>query len=292
MGYVIHLVTQIGIFIILALSYAFVLGLARLFSMAHVSAYAIGAYTTALLSVKYQLGFTECLLLSAFNSSLLAFAMAAISLKLSDEYFAIGTMAFSALVSALLVNMKSVTNGVLGIAGIPSPRFADISVSNPESFCVLVLFVCLITTLILRLVYDSPFVRSLKAQAESDIVALSMGRDTKRLRTMSLAIGSATAGVAGCLFAYFLKYIDPSSFSLTEMIFVLTIVIIGRPGSFHGAVLATVFLVLLPESLRFIDFLQRYPGILGPIRQLLYAIILFGVVFSLRNQLFPKRRSI
>lgn len=292
MGYVIHLVTQIGIFLILALSYNFILGLGRLFSLAHVSAYAIGAYTTAILGTYHGYGFFTCLILSVITSCLLSFLMAAISLKLTEEYFAIGTLAFSALISALLINWKSLTNGVLGIAGILSPVVFGHEVLSPTNFCLLVLSVCLVVTLFLRVIHDSPFARSMRAQAEADLVALAMGRNTTRLRTISLVIGSGTAGVAGTLFAYFLKYIDPSSFTLTEMVFILTIVIVGRPGSFPGAALSTIFLVLMPESLRFFDILQRVPGILGPLRQLMYAVILFSVVFLFRHKMFPQKRTI
>ena len=292
MGYVIHLVTQIGIFVILALSYNFILGLGRLFSLAHVAAYAIGAYTTAILGTWHGYGFFTCALLSVLTSCVLSFLMAAISLKLTEEYFAIGTLAFSALVSALLINWKSLTNGVLGIAGIPSPTVFGHEIVKPEEFCLLVLAVCEVVTVVLRTVYDSPFVRSVRAQAESDIIALSMGRNTTGLRTITLVIGSGAAGVAGTLFAYFLKYIDPSSFTLTEMVFILTIVIVGRPGSFVGVVLSTVFLVLMPESLRFLDIVQRVPGILGPLRQLMYALVLFGVVFAFRHRMFPLKRKV
>ncbi len=291
-GYYIHLATQIGIFVILAISYNFILGLGRLFNLAHVSAYAIGAYTTAILGTYHGYGFFTCVVLSVLTSSILSFLMAAISLKLTEEYFAIGTMAFSALVSALLINWKSLTNGVLGIAGIPSPVIFGHEIVKPEEFCLLVLAVCLVVTMLLRLIYDSPFTLSIRAQAESDIIALSMGRNTTGLRTVALVIGSGAAGVAGTLFACFLKYIDPSSFTLTEMVFILTIVIVGSPGSFHGAALASIFLVLMPESLRFIDILQRVPGLLGPLRQLMYAGILFAVVYFFRNRLFPVKRKV
>jgi branched-chain amino acid transport system permease protein len=106
---------------------------------------------------------------------------------------------------------------------------------------------------------------------------------------MSFLISSASAGLAGSFFAYYLSYIDPSSFSLTEMIFVLTIVVVGRPGSLWGATWAVLFLVLLPEPLRFIDINSAY---LGPARQFMQAAIMFGVVFLNRRVLFPPKREV
>ena len=91
------------------------------------------------------------------------------------------------------------------------------------------------------------------------------------------------------MFAYYINYIDPSSFSLNEMVFVLSIVIVGKPGSFWGVCLATVFLVLLPEPLRQLEIPSSY---LGPMRQLLHSLILFAVLFWKRETLFPKERTV
>jgi branched-chain amino acid transport system permease protein len=106
---------------------------------------------------------------------------------------------------------------------------------------------------------------------------------------MSFLFSSATSGLAGSFFAYYLNYIDPSSFALAEMVFILTIVVVGRPGSLWGVSLGTVFLVLLPEPLRFIDINSAY---LGPARQLLQALILFAVVYVNRRSLFPPQREV
>ena len=117
----------------------------------------------------------------------------------------------------------------------------------------------------------------------------ALGKNAVALRTAGFVISSLFAGLAGSLFAYYINYIDPSSFSLTEMVFVLTIVIVGRPGSFWGCIVASFFLVLLPEPLRFLEIPS---SILGPMRQLLYALILFTSVYINRGRLFPERREI
>ena len=108
-------------------------------------------------------------------------------------------------------------------------------------------------------------------------------------RNLSFLTASAFAGLSGSLFAYYINYIDPSSFSLTEMVFVLTIVVVGKPGSFWGCMAGAAFLVLLPEPLR---FTPMPASILGPLRQLLYAVILFLVVYVNRARLFPTERKI
>jgi len=127
----------------------------------------------------------------------------------------------------------------------------------------------------------SPCGRCLRALAEYDRAAAA--------RNIAFLLSSSAAGLAGSFFAYYLNYIDPSSFSLSEMVFLLTIVIVGRPGSFFGVMLSTAFLVLLPEPLR---FLNLDSATLGPMRQLLYALILFAIVWWKRKSIFPEQREV
>ena len=289
MEYLIHLAILCGIYLILAQSFNLPFGVGRQFNLAHIAACAIGAYTTALLSTDGGLSFPLCLLSSIVVSGLFALLIGAIAARLEDDYFAIGTVAFSAVVSALLVNWKSVTHGVLGISGIPRPVIAGIEFESNARFLLLVLVLVTIVQVGMWLLFRSSWARGLRALAEYEEAALALGRNTGQIRNISFVLASALAGVAGSLLAVYINYIDPSSFTLTEMIFVLTIVVVGRPGSFGGVTAATIFLVLLPEPLR---FLEIGPAVLGPMRQLLYASILFGVVFLNRSRLFPLERRI
>lgn len=287
--YTIHLYILIGIYLILAQSLNLPFGVGLLFNLAHIAAYAIGAYTTALFATELQIGVVRCLLASALFSGLFSLIIGAISLRLSQDYFAIGTLAFSALVSALLINWKSLTRGVLGIPGIPRPEIMGIDFYNSTNFLALTYLVALISLILLYILFRNSFTRKLKCQAEYEQAALALGIDTRLIRVMSFFVASALAGMAGGLFAYYIQYIDPSSFALNEMIFVLTIVVVGRPGSFWGVIGAAVFLVLLPEPLRFVEM---PPSILGPLRQALHALILFFVVYVNRGKLFPVQRTV
>ena len=222
-------------------------------------------------------------------SAFFALLVGAISLRLSEDYFAIGSLAFSAVVSALLVNWKSLTRGVLGIPGIPRPELWQIDFYENKNFLFLAGILALISEVIVWLIFKSRLARSLKALSENEYSGAAIGKDRKGVRNTGFALSAMFAGLAGCLFAYYINYIDPSSFMLTEMVFVLSIVIVGKPGSFWGVNLATVFLVLLPEPLRWVNI---PPSILGPMRQMLYALILFGVVFWRRKVLFPIERRV
>ena len=287
--YCIHLAILIALYLMLAQSLNLTFGLGQLFNLAHIASYAVGAYATALLSTDggYSLG--VCVLTSIVLSGLFATLLGAIALRLSSDYFAIGTLAFSSVISALLVNWRSLTHGVLGVPGIPRPELFGIDFNQNINFLILIGICAILTQALFLVLYLSPFGRSLRALAEFERAAASLGKNTALIRNIAFCISSACAGLAGSFFAYYLNYIDPSSFGIGEMVFVLTIVIVGRPGSFWGVIAATFFLVLLPEPLRFLDISSAY---LGPMRQLLHAVILFLVVWWKRDTIFPRRRQV
>lgn len=286
--YVVHLLILIGIYVLLAQSLNVTFGLGQLFNLAHVAAYGIGAYTTALLATDWGAGMVLCMTASVLISGVLSLALGLIAMRLTADYFAIATIACAAIVSSLFINWKSLTRGVLGIPGIPRPELGFDMYDN-YNFLWLTWSVVLGGQVLLYIVQRGRFGRSLRAIAEHEKAALAVGRNAVSIRNVAFVLSSAAAGLSGSLFAYYLNYIDPSSFTLTEMIFVLTIVVVGRPGSFYGIIAASFFLVLLPEPLRFIDLPSQY---LGPLRQLLHACILFGVVWVKRTALFPSQRRV
>jgi branched-chain amino acid transport system permease protein len=289
MEYGIHLCILVCICLILAQSFNITLGLGRLLNLAHVAGYAIGAYVTAIGTTTGDLGLFTAIIASSFTSGLLSLLLGAIALRLSDDYFAIGTLAFSSIVTALLINCKSVTNGVLGISGIPRPKIAHFELLNNSSFLLLVFTITFVCLAIIYILLNGPFGRALRAQGENRSALLALGRDVRLMNTTAFFISSSFAGLAGSLYAYYMNYVDPSSFSFSEMTLLLTIVIVGSPGSFWGCIASTIFLVCIPEPLRFLD-IPSY--LVGPMRQLLQSVILVLVVWLNRNRLFSLIREV
>lgn len=289
MEYIVHLLIIVCIYLILAQSFNLNFGLGSLFNLAHVAAYAIGAYTTALLTTDHEVSFFPSALASILLAGSFSFSLGAIALKLESDYFAIGTLAFNSVISALLINWQSLTRGVLGISGIPRPIIFGHEFSDNVDFLYLSIAAAVLVNAVLWCVFRGRFARSLRGLAEFPFAAAALGKNVTWHKSISFFIASAAAGLAGSLFAYYISYIDPSSFALNEMIFILTIVTVGRPGSFWGCIAACIFLVLLPEPLRFVDLPS---SILGPMRQLLYAVILLSVVFLNRARIFPVQRKI
>ena len=158
--YLFHEAILICIYGILAQSFNVTFGAGRVFNLAHGASFALGAYATALLSTDYLphvQSFTNflnsvaattlfdvdtmtvilCLILSMAVTTIMALLLGAISLRLSTDYFAIGTLAYSAIISALLTNWKSLTRGVLGIPGIPRPSFLGYETQENANFLIL-----------------------------------------------------------------------------------------------------------------------------------------------------------
>lgn len=289
MDYYIHILIIVCIYQMFAQSFNLTFGLGSLFNLSHVASFAIGAYAVALLSTDLQYGFFVCILASILISGLFAFLVELISYRLKEDYFAVGTLAFSSVVTALLINWKSLTRGVLGIPGIPRPEIGSIDFLQNLNFLYLVFAFVVLVNAFLWILFRNPYSRALRAQAEFPEALLALGKDAYSVKNLSFFIASSIAGLAGGFFAYYINYIDPSSFTLAEMVFAITIVIFGRPGSFWGAFVATAVLFFIQEGLRFVDLPS---SILGPMRQMLYALILFAVVYFRRGSLFPKKRSV
>lgn len=287
--YAIHLEILIGIALILAQGLNVVFGYGGLLNLAHIAVYALGGYTTALLATELGKPAWFCLLASMAVGAFCALPIGAIALRLRGDYFAIGSLAFSAMVTAVLVNWKDVTHGVLGIPGIPRPEIFGISLKEGYQFRNFILVINMLVAAALYGFARSPIARLLRAQREHLEAAQAIGIEPRAIRQDAFLIASALAGLAGSLYTYHINYIDPSSFSFSEMVFVLSIVVIGRPGSYWGIIGATALLVLLPEPLR---QLPLPSSVLGPMRQLIHALLLYSALWLRRRSLFPNERLV
>lgn len=280
--YFLHLGSLLFIYMLVAQSLNLILGAGKLFSLGHVALFGIGAYVTAIGAVDYGLDTWSLLLLSGLASSVLASVIVFISGRLKEEYFAVATLAFHYVVQSVFINFRSVTRGVMGIPGIPSLYDSSLAIF------IFISLVSLFGLSILWIVFKSKLTLYLRALSENEILSYSLKIDPKRVRLKAFVISGFFCGISGSLFAYYLRYIDPSSFALSEIMLLITIVLIGRPGSFFGTVIASFFVILLPEMIRFLDFIQNYPSILGSLRQLIYSVVLFLVLYLSKEKLLGR----
>jgi branched-chain amino acid transport system permease protein len=273
-AYLIHLLILICIYLILAISLQLSVGFTGLLNLGHIAFYAIGAYTSALLALN-GFPFWFCFPSAGILTMIFGFLLSLPTNKLKGDYLALATMGFSFVVYAVLLNWTSLTRGPLGLPGIPKPKIFGITFSDNFSYLILVAIIALISYLIIKRITISPFGKVLEAIRDNELVVRVLGKNTFKMKSLALMISSFFAGIAGSLYAHYITFIDPSSFTLLQLIPVLSIVIIGGLASLEGTILATVILVLLPEPLRFIGFPS---SIVGPARQILYALLLLLIL--------------
>lgn len=273
-AYFIHLFVLIGIYIILAASLNLALGYTGLLNLGHIALFGIGAYTSTLL-VMNGVPFLIAFILAGLFASVFGFLLVLATKKLKGDYYALATLGFNFVVYSLLVNLVGLTKGPQGIAGIPRPNIFGFVISSNFAYLIFVAFLALISIFFMQKIVKSPFGRLLAAMRDDEIGLRVLGKNTNKLKYKALMISAFFAGIAGSLFAHYINFIDPSSFNLPEIILVLTIVIVGGIASLNGTIAATFIIILVPEFLR---FLSLPSSILGPARQIIYAIILIAIV--------------
>jgi len=271
MDYLIHILILIGIYTILSVSLNLITGYTGLLSVSHAAFYSIGAYVVAIIALRVSSSFWINVFCAVILSGLFGALVAAPSLRLRDEYFVIATFAFQVITFSILNNWVSFTGGPLGISGIPSPTILGWKISSPFGFLILVIFFCALILCISYIIIISPFGRVLRAIREDEIFTQAVGKKIASYKIIIFVIGAAMAAIAGSIYAYYITFIDPSSFTIMESIFIISIVIIGGAGSIFGSVAGAAVLVILPELLRFFGLPN---SIAANIRQILYGILL------------------
>ncbi len=276
MEYFLHILILIGIYVILSTSLNLISGYTGLLSIAHAAFYGIGAYIAALLALNFNSHFLINILCAVLLTGILGAIVAIPSLRVHDDYFVIATFAFQIIIFSILNNWVSLTRGPMGLPGIPQPAFFGIKISSHYGFLILVFFFALLTFLVSRRLVNSPFGRVLKAIREDEVFALSLGKNVAGFKIIVFVVGASLAAIAGSLYAHYITYIDPTSFTIMESIFILSIVIIGGSGNLWGSVVGAIVLVTLPELLRFFGFPN---AIAANMRQIIYGVLL--IVFML-----------
>ncbi len=289
MEYLLHILIMIVIYVMLAHSLNLVAGFSNMISLAHAGFYGIGAYTTAILSVNYHFPFLATLPIAMLVSGLLALIVSVIALRTVDDYFIIITLGIQVVIFSLMNNWMDLTNGPLGIPGIPSISILSFEFDDKISFLILSLFLAGILFYILRNITSSPFGRVLKALSEDEIFTQSLGKNVYKAKITSFTIGAMFAAIPGVLYAHYISYIDPTSFTVMESIFILSIVIIGGMRNLWGAIIATAFLIILPEALRFLGMPNN---IAANMRQIIYGALLIFVMFRYSKGFIKEKQTV
>lgn len=275
MSYLLHIFIMISIYTILSLSLNLVVGYAGLLSLCHAAFYGIGAYACTLLLVYVGLPYWASVPLAVVSAAALSFAISIPSLRLRGDYFVLASLGFQIIVFTVLYNWVSVTNGPYGITGIPQPSLAGVRIDSIRAYFVFSFAIAVACALLLYLLQNSPFGRTLKAIREDEVASAALGKNVARFKITAFAVAAAFASLAGVLFAGYMRYLDPTTFTVSESFFILSIIIIGGAGNFTGPILGTVLMVILPEALRLLSI----PDSIGAgLRQVIYGTLIILIL--------------
>lgn len=271
MEYLLHILVITGIYIILTLSLNLVVGYTGLPALGHAAFSCVGAYTSSLLALNLGLSPWLGLLIGACVAALLGVVVGFPSLRLKGDYLALATFGTGVIVYSIAKNWVSVTRGPMGLPGIPGFSVFGLQLSEIWSYLILVTVFVLLTYFVIWRVVNSPFGRILRGIREDEIATLAMGKNVDRHKILVFVIGAFFAGIAGSLYAHYITFIDPSSFTVMESITILLMVVFGGMGSLSGAFVGAAILVIFPELLR---FLGMPSSVAAPLRQMIYGLLL------------------
>ena len=248
-----------------------VVGYAGLLSVTHAAFYGLGAYTTAILLTSFGANFFISIIFGIILAAIISFLIGTVLSKFKGDYYALGSFGFNIIVFSIFLNWQELTKGSLGIPGISRPELFGVDFSNNFNFLILVLIFLGLIYLVSRFVVNSSFGRVLEAIREDEEAIQVFGYSTLYFKLAIFVISAGMAAIAGSFFASYITFIDPSSFTLMESVFILVIIILGGLANLRGSILGALFLILLPEILRFVGFPT---DIAAQMRQVVYGVIL------------------
>lgn len=300
-AFVLRVFNLCAIYIVLAISLNLINGFTGLFSLGHAGFMAVGAYVSALLTMTpdqkemnfflapivpwlhdVTLPFLPALMIAGLVAALAGVLIGAPILRLRDDYLAIATLGFAEIIRVVITNVQSVTNGALGLKGLP--KYAT---------TYWVWGVAAIAVLFMVFLIRSSYGRAIKAVRDDEIAAEAMGINVFGVKLTSFTVSSFMAGVGGALLGHVLTTIDPKMFTFLLTFNILLIVVIGGNGSITGSVIGAIAVTVLMELLRFLDgpmnlIIFKTDGLPG-LRMVIFSIMLMAMVIYRQRGLMGNR---
>lgn len=277
MEYILHIIIMLSIYVILVLSANLPVGMANMLTMCQAAFYGIGAYIGTFFLMQFNLPFIALAAIVMVATGLFSLLVSFASVKLKDDYFILATLGFQMIVYTILYNWTDVTRGPYGIPGIPSIKlFGVLSLSSVWGYAALAIVLAVLVALLFNVIKRSPYGRVLKAMRRDEQAVKALGRNTVMFKVQTFFLSAAFSGLAGVIYASYVSYIDPTSFTLDESIFIITALFIGGLGNIKGPILGAVFVIILPELLRFVGMPD---AIAANMRQIIYGLALVIIMF-------------
>ncbi len=247
-GYLITIGDIVGIYIILTLSLNIISGYAGQPSLGQAAFFGIGAYASAMLTTKAGMSFWLALPLAVGAAGVVGALVGIISLRIKGDFLAVTTIGVNFVIVSIF-EYWDFFGGAYGISGIQYPSLFGLTLSRGY-YLALILFFVLVTALFCLLVTRSWLGLALEAIREDEDAAEASGINCKKFKIVAFSLGCGAAGLAGVLYAHFMRFVVPVDFSFPISITIVSMMVVGGTGSIRGAVLGAVLMAALPEILR------------------------------------------
>lgn len=280
MNYLFHIFVVLLIYTLLALSTRQQIGLSGLLNMAQATFYGIGAYTSAIIMTRLGMSYWSALAAAILASTSAALLISVIADKVTELYFGLATLSLQIIFSSCIYNWTTLTGGPFGISSIAAPSIGAIRIQSPESFALFGMAWVTLVMIFYKRFAKTVTYKMIMATRDNQLAVLTLGKNPNYYKRISIIISAIIAGIAGTLYASYITYIDPSSFTLDESILLLSIVLIGGSGNIWGAVTGATIYTLLPELLKLLHIPDQSAANLR--------MVLFGILLLLILRYKPK----
>ncbi len=241
-------VATIAAVAVVGLNIAF--GYAGLISLGHAAFVGMGAYGVAILTVRHSVGPWLAALIAIAISAVVAYGIGRVVLRLKGHYLALATLGLNVSFTIVASNWIKFTGGTDGIANIPALPLFSLQITTERHFYWFALAVLVLLSFAVERLRHSHFGRAFIAVRDDEIAAAMTGISVTKAKTAAFTLAAVYAAIAGCLFAFHVRFVSPEDFGYHHSITHLAMLIVGGEGSLAGAILGALVVTMLPEVLR------------------------------------------
>jgi branched-chain amino acid transport system permease protein len=295
--YLLHVLITTGIFIIAAMSLNLLLGFTGQLSLGHVAFFGIGAYTSALIALGFEIHIWKdvtvglapkpvwfAMLMGIVVAGLTGYAIGKLSFRVRGAYFVIVSISFAEVVRLVAVNWVELTQGPMALNNIPALTLGtgplEMSFLRKPSFYVLVLIAVVICYIIIARLVNSRPGRAMIALRENESLAMSVGIDVTRYLVIATIVSAAMAGMAGALYTHYIRIVDPDIFLFIYTVTMVIMVVTGGKGTLTGPLVGGAIFGFMPEVLRGM-------AIQPEVQWIIYGVLMVLVVYFLPEGIVP-----
>jgi branched-chain amino acid transport system permease protein len=280
--YYLGLVIQMMIFALFAMSLDLLIGYAGLASLGHAAYFGVAAYTTGLVALRLGWNVWFALPAGLLLAAVTATLFGLLALRTRGSYFLMITLALSQVVWGIAFGWRTLTGGDDGLPDVPRPNLDLLwSLTDSTPFYYFVLVFAAIGTLLLMRIVASPFGHALRGIRESETRMLALGYNVWRYKLVAFVLAATFAGLAGCLYVYYNRFVSPDYLHVARSAEVLLMVILGGAGTLIGPAIGAALIVLLQNIVS--GYTERWLIVLGVVYVLVALLAPRGLVGFVRD---------